>query len=251
MTADDLSADVLSASAAWISRWTPPGAVSGVVDGDEFYCAGGVLVLVDSADVSSARDLVARLRLLARRRDCSRVELTVGPGLLGDVALEEILALGGSVTGRVDIVALPTDPPTEIAVPPDVSLREVANRVDVEDYLRTSHEAWGYPSPTADDVHRFWTELEPGSFVARVDGVDAGAGGYSLVDGAARFWGAAVVPAYRRRGVYRGLVAARVDHARDRGARLALVHAAPTSSPILQAIGFRVHGRRTTVSIDA
>jgi GNAT superfamily N-acetyltransferase len=57
-----------------------------------------------------------------------------------------------------------------------------------------------------------------------------------------------VVPAFRGRGIYRALVRARLAHAAAEGATLALVHAEPTSSPILQRLGFRVFGQQRVLA---
>ena len=54
----------------------------------------------------------------------------------------------------------------------------------------------------------------------------------------ASLWGGATLPAYRRRGIYRALVAARVNEARARGFRFATVDARETSRPILSLLGF-------------
>jgi GNAT superfamily N-acetyltransferase len=57
-----------------------------------------------------------------------------------------------------------------------------------------------------------------------------------------------VVPAFRGRGMYRALVRARLAHAAARGATLALVHAEPTSSPVLQRLGFGVYGQQRVLA---
>jgi GNAT superfamily N-acetyltransferase len=54
----------------------------------------------------------------------------------------------------------------------------------------------------------------------------------------ASLWGGATLPAHRRRGIYRSLVAARVNEARARGIRFATVDARETSRPILEQLGF-------------
>ncbi|TVR87810.1 MAG: GNAT family N-acetyltransferase [Trueperaceae bacterium] len=58
-------------------------------------------------------------------------------------------------------------------------------------------------------------------------------------------FGGSTLPAYRRRGHYRALVAARARHARSRGARALIVDAGPLSAPVLTALGF-VHLTVTT-----
>ncbi len=55
----------------------------------------------------------------------------------------------------------------------------------------------------------------------------------------ASLWGGSTLPAHRRRGVYRALVAHRVNEARARGLRYATVDARETSRPILERLGFQ------------
>lgn len=63
-------------------------------------------------------------------------------------------------------------------------------------------------------------------------------------------FGAGVVPAFRGRGAYRALLAARLHDARGRGATLALVHArSGTSGPILRKIGFAQVGQQTVIEV--
>lgn len=54
----------------------------------------------------------------------------------------------------------------------------------------------------------------------------------------ASLWGGGTVPDWRRRGVFRALVAHRAAIARDRGFRYLQVDAAAASRPILQRLGF-------------
>ena len=58
------------------------------------------------------------------------------------------------------------------------------------------------------------------------------------------------VPAMRGRGVYRGLVAHRLRAAAAQRVTVALVHAEPTSSPILQHLGFRRFGEHRTFHVE-
>jgi ribosomal protein S18 acetylase RimI-like enzyme len=55
----------------------------------------------------------------------------------------------------------------------------------------------------------------------------------------ASLWGGGVVRAYRGRGIYRALVAARAEIARARGYRFLTVDARESSRPILERLGFR------------
>jgi len=55
----------------------------------------------------------------------------------------------------------------------------------------------------------------------------------------AGLWGGGTVPAWRRRGIYRALVAYRARLAADRGYRYLQVDASAQSRPILEQLGFR------------
>ncbi|WP_163805623.1 GNAT family N-acetyltransferase [Mycolicibacterium anyangense] len=137
-----------------------------------------------------------------------------------------------------------------VSEPTDVDVVEVGSFEEVAAFERTSALGWGYPLPSEDDIRLAHRKVTPGSFLALCAGVPAGTGGFTLAEPAARLWGAAVVPAMRGRGVYRGLVAARLGAAAARGATLALVHAGPMSSPVLQRLGFRKFGERRTFRVD-
>ncbi len=54
----------------------------------------------------------------------------------------------------------------------------------------------------------------------------------------AGLYGGGTVPAYRGRGIYRNLVAARAQEARARGYRYVNIEAASSSKPILERLGF-------------
>lgn len=61
----------------------------------------------------------------------------------------------------------------------------------------------------------------------------------------AGLWGGGTLPAFRRRGIFRALVAHRAALAAARGCRYVQVDALPTSAPILRRLGF-VELARTT-----
>jgi GNAT superfamily N-acetyltransferase len=81
--------------------------------------------------------------------------------------------------------------------------------------------------------------------IALVDGEPAGAGGMSLYppDGAT-INGGSVRPKFRGRGIYRALVAARLDIARRAGVAGLAVWGGPESAPTLARLGFEVVGWR-------
>jgi GNAT superfamily N-acetyltransferase len=109
------------------------------------------------------------------------------------------------------------------------------------------------------DEHRTWAAADVAAELAQIgvelaawsgfrvvvyaDGQPAAAGGCGLVGGAARLWGAGARTAFRGRGIYRVLLAARIGLAREHGATLALVKGrVQTSGPILRRAGFAGYG---------
>jgi GNAT superfamily N-acetyltransferase len=56
----------------------------------------------------------------------------------------------------------------------------------------------------------------------------------------ASLWGGSTLPEWRRKGIYRALVARRAIQARDRGFRYLQVDASPDSRPILERLGLTV-----------
>lgn len=81
--------------------------------------------------------------------------------------------------------------------------------------------------------------------LATVDGEPAGSAGLNLFppDGAT-FNGGAVRPKFRGRGVYRALLAARLEMAREAGVAGVSVWGGPMSAPILDRFGFQTVGWR-------
>lgn len=83
-----------------------------------------------------------------------------------------------------------------------------------------------------------------GAAVAYLDGRPVGSGGLTVAGTDARLWGGVVLPDARRRGVYRAVLAARLDYARWAGADLAIVKGrVQTSGPVLRRAGFAPFGQ--------
>ena len=77
-------------------------------------------------------------------------------------------------------------------------------------------------------------------FIARHEGLPAAVASYVALVRSAYLIGAVGLPTFRRRGLYRALVIARLRHAEDRGPALATTVArAETSAPILARLGFK------------
>ena len=138
----------------------------------------------------------------------------------------------------------------ELDVPADVTVELAAEERSFRAALEVAVRGWGRKEPEAAQVDRElaeavrdladWTGFR---VLARVDGEPASSGGCSLDGEVAKLWGAVTLPAFRRRGSYRAVLAERLRLARDHGATLALVKGrVDTSGPILLRAGFTDYG---------
>jgi GNAT superfamily N-acetyltransferase len=128
--------------------------------------------------------------------------------------------------------------------PPDgVEIREVTERPDFERIGRMEAAVWGGDRAT-------WMEWIYEEFVAdprslRVFAAETGdlvvsAGWIRFPTGTefGTFWGGSTLPEWRRRGIYRALVAHRARLAAERGCRYLATDASDDSRPILERLGF-------------
>jgi GNAT superfamily N-acetyltransferase len=164
---------------------------------------------------------------------------------------EQLRARGGKRIDAVHILARElAEPLPELGVPADVSVELV---VDERTFLAASQitvRGWGRKEPDetslAQDLARALSDLATWTnfrVLASVGGAPACTGGATLNDELAQLWGAITLPAFRRRGSYRAVLAERLRLARDHGAELALVKGrVETSGPILLRAGFTDYG---------
>ncbi len=132
----------------------------------------------------------------------------------------------------------------------DVSLRWATDAATARDGVTMEAAAFNGAVPPDDRIEALAARNAAsvpagggGMVVAYLDGEPIGSGGVQVVDGVARLTGGVVVPQWRRRGVYRALLGARLTYAVGQGATMALVKANPTTSgPILLASGFTSYG---------
>ena len=205
------------------------------------------------ANVQEGSQLVTGAVGAAGRCGAASLRITVGSNYPGvGPAVGELTARAAAVVGTADILALDftTVAPGGVLAPAYVDVVEARTYEDVAQFERTSALGWGYPPPSEESIRSAYERLAPGWFLAYRNGIPSGTAGFALVANVARFWGASVVPGMRSRGVYRSLVAYRLVSAASRGATLALVHAEPSSSPILQRLGFRKFGERHTFRVE-
>jgi hypothetical protein len=266
---------ILAESARW--HWTPPGATEVETEQIHLYVNAGAATLIradpDPADPGlgdpslrgnggtdgtadaqvATRRLIMKVADLARRHGADRVLWGIGPHPRPANLLEVLRALGGEVTLTLDVCAydLSSGVP-DIPVPAAVTAGPVTSWEDVRAAMRVGAKVWGGDEPTDAEVDKEYDNLgdEPGLFLARHGADPAGSGGYTLAGRVARLWGAGVLPTFRGNGAYRGLVAARLRDAVERGVTLALVHAnVGTSAPILRRLGFTAYGQRQIVTV--
>lgn len=166
---------------------------------------------------------------------------TVGPR--STPGLEEALRQRGlaehSITGLWRAADLPPRPSTSVAA------AQVASPGELDAFTAVMAEGWSTPAaPLAAYNQRLMVSASRQRlFLARVDGVPAGSAGLAIVERSVYLIGAVVLPRFRGRGVYRALLDARVELARQLGKALVTCQAKPeTSAPILLALGFQSIG---------
>lgn len=212
-------------------------------------------------ETSVHRALVSRLRLgdvdeavawtrdRARAAESPRLEWWVGWNATPADLPERLLARGFEPDDEEAVLTGMTcsvEPPAA----PDVEIRRITTLAEQLEALEVDWAVWDI-SPEERVLRRTTEEKRFASietlgvvhhFAAWADGRPVGFGrGIDLDDGVA-LMGGAVLPAYRRRGVYRALVRARWDHAVARGTPLLVVQAGHMSAPVLEGLGFVRHG---------
>ncbi len=181
----------------------------------------------------------------------------------GAVLTETVQVLAYDLTGGIPDLGLPgglaapafaglplTTPP-DLAISPATLAGLRADLVADEPSLRASYlvnaEVWREhrdrtAAAVAAELAEIQAELAAWSgfrIVVYADGEPAATGGCGLHGEVARLWGAGARAAFRGRGAYRVLLAARIALAREHGATLALVKGrVETSGPILRRAGF-------------
>jgi GNAT superfamily N-acetyltransferase len=190
-----------------------------------------------------------------RAAGASKIEFAVHdhtrPADLGD----QLLAAGATLTLELDVSALTLAAGWPLLqVPSDLEVVPVTSAARLPDVYAIDVAAFGDPYPTeafrAADAALLTTEPNVRRFVVYADGTPVAAAGLTMDGPVGKLWGGGVIPAFRGRGAYRAVLAARLAHAAARGAQLALVKARTgTSAPILRRAGFTVYGREQQYSL--
>jgi GNAT superfamily N-acetyltransferase len=159
--------------------------------------------------------------------------------------LGERLAAAGFVPEDLETVVVGPVAALAAAVPvlPEgVRLREVTAREDLERIVALEEAVWH--EDRSHLVHGLAREIEadPQSITIVVAEagdtvISAGWVRYEGSTGFASLWGGSTLPEWRRKGVYRALVAYRARLAEQRGKTLVQVDCSPDSRPILERLG--------------
>jgi len=123
-----------------------------------------------------------------------------------------------------------------------VSIRATTDPADLGRIAEMESEVWGQDwSWLADDLANRITSAPDNIdiFVAEAEGRVVSAAWLVSMPGTEfnALWGGSTLAAWRRRGIYRALVARRAQVAVERGVKYLLVDASDDSSPILQRLG--------------
>jgi ribosomal protein S18 acetylase RimI-like enzyme len=157
--------------------------------------------------------------------------------------LEAILAAAGLLPDELETLVardlregLPRAPVDAV-----VDVRRVTDGAGVDDAVSAREAAFGRePGRPGERYAELLRDPNQALFVAYAEGRPVASGRVEMPPGRAfaALWGGGTAPAYRHRGVYRCLVAARAALARDRGYRYLTVDARASSRPILERLGF-------------
>lgn len=127
-------------------------------------------------------------------------------------------------------------------------VRQVASVAAVNDFIDAADQAF---NERHTDRQRAAYQDELGNpdhllFVAYVGDMPVASSRMEIAGAFGQLYGGGVIPAWRGRGIYRAMVAARLHAARKRGLRYLSTEAADSSRPILESLGFVAAGRETT-----
>lgn len=158
--------------------------------------------------------------------------------------LHEALLEHGFVAEETEAIMLgqASDLAVDVPLPDGVTLRQVTGEQDVRAMAAMQDEAFGDPpsSRSVDGLlRRQAVDPELELWVAEAEGRMVSAGRLEPVPGTAfaGIWGGATLHAWRGRGIYRALTAARARSALDRGRTLIHSDSTEFSRPILERSG--------------
>jgi GNAT superfamily N-acetyltransferase len=162
--------------------------------------------------------------------------------------LELALARNGFAPDAYETLMI-ADPARVAAAAPgnltaDITVQRVTDERRLDDLVAVTSQAFGRDAGwmrTALPPQLFATDPRASAYVAYIGTQPAACGRleFPAQRSIASLWGGATVEAFRGRGLFRAVVAARAAFARDAGYSLLTVEARAASRPILERLGFR------------
>jgi GNAT superfamily N-acetyltransferase len=191
---------------------------------------------------------VAEIRGLAADHDHSELGWSLGPSTRPVGLYEQLVALGATEPeDRINVLAgMATTEPPEPG-PPEIEVRPVTTFEEFECASEINYLGFEVPERLREIGRRLrgerWHQLQETStavgYLAYVNGKPVAHALGVFAPLGCLLVGGATLPEARGRGAYRALVRARWDEAVQRGTPALVVHAAPSSEPILHRLGFQ------------
>ncbi len=200
---------------------------------------GGLNEVIHSVLDPAEADAIIDATIAGYRELGLKFRWNVGPGS-APADLGDQLAARGLVASWGRGMAL-TIGDTSVAADPAIAIESV-DATNVDAFSSVMSEGWSLDAAPLTRLNRFIIDSAARRqqlFLARCEGELAACASYVAFPRSAYLIGGVVLPKFRRRGLYRALVQARLADARVRGIELATSHAREASSaPILESLGF-------------
>jgi hypothetical protein len=243
--------DVLAAARRWI--WVPAGTPDVTTDDyrlTHYPSCSSVQWSRTRRDVAA---VAAEVVAAARDAGATRVRWWVTDRTEPADTADRLRTLGFEHVETVEVLARPLtgDAFDHGEVSDGVEVVEVRDEETLRTASRLGADVFDWPPPTEAELAEELAQIRAAAgdawqarrYLALVDGSPAATAGATVDGDALRLWGGSTLPALRRRGAYRALVARRLADAGSTGARFAIVKAVDdTSSPILRRLGFVAYG---------
>jgi GNAT superfamily N-acetyltransferase len=224
----------------------PRSGVDTIDRGDLVFEAAKHRASVQRLRLGDVQAAVSWTRDECARRGVARCEWWVGwSATPGDLA-QRLLGLGlvpDDEEERLTAMSIEREPPAAV----HVDVRRIVSLDEQLAALEVDWEVWALPESErrarrVQERERFDPHGPVHHFVAYEDGRPVGCSRAIDMRRGVALMGGAVLPAARRRGVYRALVHARWQHAAERRTPILVVQAGRMSAPVLRGLGFVAHG---------
>lgn len=251
---------ILRAFEEWV--WCP--ADSEVIDTGEFRLTfwpsawGGAAHVERVGSTRATGELIEEVRGLVRSRGVANVVWSLSPVSRPADLADRLVDLGATVRSECALLSRPVPAGGELDVgrTPGVTVHPVVDVERLTDFRRIGAAVFEQPLPDHETTAAEAARIDPDDptgcrFVAYVDGTAAGTGAVGFVEpGAAALFGGATLPALRRRGAHRAVLAARARWAHAHGAAVLLVKGRlSTSAPTFVRAGFTAHGQHRELAV--